>query len=297
VKNEELAQALTSAHHASTEVPAATLGSALQSLVERARAAWPDIDLDDAPFVRYVGERLLPDGDLLDQIASVHADGLYLACACAAGDRGAIERFMTTLWPDIERALAKMGIGTSQREDALSRLSQLLFFGDGKASPIVGTYTGRGTLRSWARSVGLKQALTMRYRDQKLVALRDEILELPASQTNPEMLYLKEFYLEEFRSALGRAIRSVPKRERILLRQHYLDGMTLDTVARVHRVHRATAARWLADAREEVLRRTKQELAGSVDLSPSELVSVMAFVKRQSSFGDDISRIRDALGG
>jgi RNA polymerase sigma-70 factor (ECF subfamily) len=295
VKPEDLASALLAAQpHLEGSSP--ELGAAVESLVARASAEWPGVVVDPASFAAYVGERLPPSGDLLAQLAAVDAPGLYLACACARGAEGAIERFASTVIPEVDRTLAKMAIDRAQREDVVSKLEQLLFFGDGSgAPPIVSSYTGRGTLRAWARSVAVKQALTVRRKDQRQVPIDDELLELAAEQTTPEMAYLRDFYVQEFRAALARAMRAVSRRERNLLRQHYLDGMSLEAVARVHRVHRATAARWLADARESVLRRTKEELTGAIHASPSELESVLAFVRRQSTLGEDMAQLRDVL--
>ncbi len=278
--------------------PRVALGAALSFLIARAKAAWPGIVVDGVCFIRYVASRLHAGGDALEQLGSLDAGGMYIACACVGHDGSAIERCVATLGPQVDRALAQMGLAKPEREDVVATLQQLLFFGDEAGSePILGSYTGRGSLQSWARSVGVKQAFSLRRREHRYALLDDELFDLPADQTTPEMAYLRHFYLEEFRAAFQRAIRAIPKRERNLLKQHYLDGMSLDAVARVHRVHRATAARWLADARQSALDKTRQELTGAVHLSPSEVDSVLTFVRRQSSFGDDIARIKGPLAG
>ncbi len=296
----ELAQVFLQSLSAPSDgkVSEAALGATLRWIIVSAHAAWPDVRVDDLAFIRYLAARTQATTDVLDELASLDAGGLYLACACRSGDAHAIERFMSTMGPHVDRALANMRVGTPEREDVLSRLQQICFFGGGPgAAPIVGTYTGRGSLRNWARSVGVKQALAIRHKDRKLVALDEESLERCADPADPEVAYLRDFYLEEFQAALGRAVRAVPRRERNLLRQHYLDGMSLEAVARVHRVHRATAARWLADAREQVLRGTREELGDALRLSPSELESVLAFVRRQSSFGANMVHVRGVLEG
>jgi RNA polymerase sigma-70 factor (ECF subfamily) len=282
--------------HAGSGVPAEALAGALQSLLATASAAWSEIAIDEAAFVRHVAERLALDRDMLEQLATVDGGGLYIACACLARDVRAIASFVRTFGPVVDGALAKMGLQAAEREDVVARLQELLFFGGGRdAQPIIATYTGRGAMRGFVCSVAVKQALTTRHRDRRLVPIDDDLFDLPADQTSPELAYLRDFYLDVFRTALARASRALSKRERNLLRQHYLDGMSLESVARVRRVHRATAARWLALARENLLCRTRQELTGAIDLSPSELESVLSFVKRQSAFGDDMARIRDAL--
>jgi RNA polymerase sigma-70 factor, ECF subfamily len=272
------------------------LEAALGEMLERARAAWPDLAVGDAAFVRYVAERLPRERAAPDELSAVDAPGLYLACACATRDPRALELFQSTLWPEVLRALSRMGIDPALREEILSKLREQLFFGeqDG-AGPLITGYRGRGTLRSWLQSVGVHQALKVRRKERPLVSIDQLADDLPQDQTDPEMAYLRGFYVEEFRNALGRAMRTLPKRSRNLLRQHYLDKMSLEALAKVHRVHRATAARWLADARDDVFSKTKEELAQAIHLQASELESVMSFVRKQSSFGVHITEVGDAL--
>jgi RNA polymerase sigma-70 factor (ECF subfamily) len=295
VSHEGLVRAFEAEKGVHLDVDAVALGARLHAMVATGRAAWPDVMLEDLAFARYLARCVPAQHDVLDALESLDAEGLYLACACASRDTKAIERFVGALGPEIDRTLVRMNVDAVDRDDLLARLQQIFFFGDSEGrAPLIGSFTGRGTLRAWARSVAVKQALTMRQREQRLVELDDAIFDRPADQTSPDIAYMRELYLEEFRLALGRALQRVSKRERNLLRQHYLDGMSIESVARVHRVHRATAARWLAEARENVLGRTRQELAASIHLTASELESVFSFVRRQSAFGDDVARLWEA---
>jgi RNA polymerase sigma-70 factor (ECF subfamily) len=140
------------------------------------------------------------------------------------------------------------------------------------------------------------EALKVRRKARPMAPMNDLALELPADDPDPEVTYLRSLYVREFRLALSRAMQALARRERLLLRQHYLDKMSLEAVAKAYRVHRATAARWIADARSAVLDKTKSELAEGLHLRPSELNSVLSFVQKQSSFGAHLSEIRRTLG-
>jgi RNA polymerase sigma-70 factor (ECF subfamily) len=265
----------------------------------RARSAWPSIHVDAVTFAAYIGVRAnVAASDLMPALESMDTEGLYLACACNQRAPGAIETFVSSLEPEIQRALAQMGVRGSQQKDQVSRLFQVLLFGesDGKDAAL-GSYGGRGPLRGWARSIAVKMALTLRREDRRLVSLDDEHewLDIPAGDTTPEIAYLRNFYFEAFREALARAIHMIATRDRNLLRQHYLDGLTLDNIARVNGVHRATAARWLANARNNVLARTREELVSAMRLSPSELASMLTFVGHTSSLADNVQQIKEAL--
>jgi RNA polymerase sigma-70 factor (ECF subfamily) len=131
-----------------------------------------------------------------------------------------------------------------------------------------------------------------RKRDRQREATRAEFHEaaelLPAAD-DPELEYLRTQYVSEFKRALGDAFDLLPMRERNLLRQHYLDGLTIEAVARLHRVHRATAARWLADAREVVLVNVRKQMRLRCSLSDVELESLVSAVRDR--FDLSISRV------
>lgn len=64
---------------------------------------------------------------------------------------------------------------------------------------------------------------------------------------DPELSHLKATFAAEFKFALTLAIDELSVRDRNLLRQSVLDGLTIDQLGKLYRVHRATAARWVDD--------------------------------------------------
>jgi RNA polymerase sigma-70 factor (ECF subfamily) len=107
---------------------------------------------------------------------------------------------------------------------------------------------------------------------------------LPA-EGDPELAYLRSRYARELEGALSMALEGLSPRERNLLRQHYRDGLSLDAVARLYRVHRATAARWLADVRQAVLVRVRDTLRAGGALSDSELDSIVRMARSGFDLG------------
>ena len=67
----------------------------------------------------------------------------------------------------------------------------------------------------------------------------------------------------------------------MLLRFHHLDGLTVDDLARMYNVHRATAARWVAAAREAVFEETRLRLHDRLGVDDSTAVSVVKLVQSQ----------------
>ena len=95
------------------------------------------------------------------------------------------------------------------------------------------------------------------------------------------MRVLKDRCRGDLRAAFAVALGELEPRERTLLRQHYLDGLGIDALAPLHRVHRATCARWIEAAREKILRRVKSHLRDALDLPPSDLDSAIVLVQSQ----------------
>ena len=60
---------------------------------------------------------------------------------------------------------------------------------------------------------------------------------------------------------------------------HYIDGLNIDRIGVVFHVHRATVARWIAGAREQLHERTMAEVASGLALSQEELESLLRVVR------------------
>jgi RNA polymerase sigma-70 factor (ECF subfamily) len=86
-------------------------------------------------------------------------------------------------------------------------------------------------------------------------------------------------YRAEFEEAFKAKLAELPLRERNILRLLYVDDLTLDAVARRHRVSSRTVSRWLADVRKALLSHTRRRLAQRV---PAENVDeVLDLVRSQ----------------
>src|SRR4051794_25639190 len=70
----------------------AAIGTKLLEIVTHAAAAYPDLRIDDEVFLRALADRLGEEPSVAD-LAALHGDDLFLACACGLGDRAAINEF------------------------------------------------------------------------------------------------------------------------------------------------------------------------------------------------------------
>ena len=82
--------------------------------------------------------------------------------------------------------------------------------------------------------------------------------------------------------AVEQAARELPAGDRMLLRMHLVDGLTIDDLAAVCGTHRATAARRLARARSTMLEKARSLAIAALGLSgEDELASLSGLLVSQ----------------
>jgi RNA polymerase sigma-70 factor (ECF subfamily) len=183
-----------------------------------------------------------------------------LARACAAGNERAWEVFMVRY----REKLYDIGLHIAREDSAARELSDSLYadlYGtvmrNGERVSKLSSYTGRGSLEGWLRTV-MAQEHVNRYRRQKRMVSLDEETEEGAqfATPDPEPAQAVDARLE---SVTDEALGALAADERFILAAYYLDGRTLAEIARMLSVHESTISRKL-DKVVKSLR--KQVLAG-----------------------------------
>lgn len=219
-----------------------------------------------AAILREIGERYVtvatPEGEVRTLFISLRVEELALARACASGDNSAWEIFLTRYREKLY--LAALGIA---REDSAARdLADTLYadlYGtttrEGQRISKLASYTGRGSLEGWLRTV-LSQEYVNRYRRTKrLVSLDEESDEgVQFRAPDPEQVASADSRLE---LATDEALAFLSGEDRTILSAYYLDDRTLADIARMLGVHESTISRRI-DKLTKGLR--KQILAGLV---------------------------------
>ncbi len=272
---DELAAAFVDA--ADLQAIPAGLGDALAQAIATARAARPTIAAPPIDFATALGNAVGDADDPVAAIASVHTGDLWLATACAAEDRAAIgelDRTLATLRP----TLAKMGASRETVDELLQEICTRLLVAAPDRPPRIRGYRGRSDLRSWLKVAAVRDAVRM-LRRERVPNDPDELDVLMDSGSDPELQVLADGYRQAFRAAFAHALSGLPPRDRNLLRYHLLDELTIDDIGAIHRVHRATAARWLVKIRENLYEATRSEIMRSLALSPNEIDSMLRLIR------------------
>lgn len=265
-------------------MPAVTAAAA--RIRDAGAAAWPGVVLGVDAIAARLEARVADDPEV--KLEGLHDADLYLALACATGDAAAVRAFEDAFVPQIDVALRRMRLAGGASDEVKQALRFELLVADG--APKIADYGGRGELAAWLRISATRKALKLVRRAGKEETL-DEILldHWPGATPDPERKHLRATYSAELKRAIRDAFAGLELRQRNLLRQHLLDELTIDDLARLYRVHRATCARWLADARGELGKQTRKRLVASLGVSGDELESLLRFL--DSDIELSISRI------
>jgi RNA polymerase sigma-70 factor (ECF subfamily) len=252
--------------------PSETSSALIREVHHAGRAAWPDVALDAAPFERHL-ERHRAGVELAGWLAQARVTDLYLACACVEGVPGAIAAFERVYMPLVDEWLRRGAQTAEARDEVRQRLRERLLVGARK----LGDYSGRGTLAKWLEVVTLRLVVDVA-RERKDV-LADDSGSLGGATPDPEIEFIKERYRVQFKQALQRGIASLEVEQRTLLKLHFIDGVTLDQLAELFHVHRATVARRIAGARERILDAAKALLERELGVPPEEVERELRLVR------------------
>lgn len=204
---------------------------------------------------------------------------LYLAFACASGSSAAKTR-LGAMVMKTSVASAKVRIPEATVDDARQTVFERLL-GSAGAPGKIASYDGRGPLGAWLRVAVAREALYL-HRRAAQSATDDwiaELVKIAAPEDDPELGALKQELRAECRGALERAARTLSSRERALLRQHLVLGMTVDALGPIYGVHRATAARWIGAAKDALLERFYAEVERSTGLRRAEVQALRSLVQ------------------
>ncbi len=274
-----LADALLEARDASDDVDRDALEALLVELLKAARSRYPGVRLDAEHFARHLGSRIAGGQAVFDALGHLRAEDLYLARACVSGDRNAIASFESECMRGADGALRRRSIDEDTVEEAKQNIRERLLVGGG--SPRLVEYDGKGDLRQWVRITVLREAIYLSKRSKRHEPMTYDLLTLPHGSDDPEVAYFKKRYRAEYKEAFEAALSALSARERSLLRQQFILGLTVDEIGTIYDVHRATAARWVKAARDDLIARARRELAARVGLSDAEIETIVKMIDSQ----------------
>jgi len=201
-----------------------------------------------AEILADVAMKYLPPGTTQAEahtfLLSLRAEELALARACAAGHNTAWELFLIRYREKLYQCALRIAREDSAARDLADTLYAELYgtsTRDGERVSKLASFTGRGSLEGWLRTV-LAQEFVNRYRrTRRLVSLDEEGEEgAQFAAPEPEPVPSPDLRLE---LATDAALASLSSEERMVLAAYFLDGRTLAEIARLLGVHESTISR------------------------------------------------------
>ena len=223
-------------------------------------------------LLRSVGSKCLPARasakDARSFYEGLHLPELALAHACAEGKDSAWQKFML-----LYRAkLYSMALHIAKEDSAAHELADSVYadlFGlrtrDGCRLSKLASYTGRGSLEGWLRTVLAQQHID-RYRTQRrLVSLDEQEQDLPVTTGNNGVDPLKEDSCAadpRLKAAVDATLASLDAEESFMLSAYYLDQRRLVEIAQMMGVHASSISRRLDKLAGMLRKRIVAELVG-----------------------------------
>lgn len=258
----------------------ATLAADLEGIWGRAVLAWPGVELAPETFFAFVARRI--DAEAVAALGTLRAEDLYLLCAYLEGDSGAAALFEANYLAPAKRAVRRLKAGDDEVAEMIQRLRYRLLL-DRAVDPERRHYVGSGSLVSWLCVCAVREVWRQRRLDKRTSGFGEEgtLDELPAGEEDNELAYLKELYRGEFKAAFQEALTSLSAKQRNILRYHVCKGLNIAAIGAIYGVHRATVARWIARAREELRDRTRDGLVRRARIDRHQFDSILRLIDSQ----------------
>ncbi|MBL8954317.1 MAG: sigma-70 family RNA polymerase sigma factor [Myxococcaceae bacterium] len=232
--------------------------------LERARAAWPGLALDESEFLAWLELRTAGAKE-------INVEDLWLVRACELNLPKALSLFERQA---LKPALA--GLPERIRADVGQRVLQRLFTG---ADPKIRQYRGRGRLARWLHVVALRESRTERQQAER-ETVPDDLSRLAGAISASGTSGLERALHKQAQGVLARALEALGPDERSLLARHFLGGETHQALANELGIPRSTVAYRLTRLTQRVLESTRSGLR-ELGLTPSQLESLLGAMRSQ----------------
>jgi RNA polymerase sigma-70 factor, ECF subfamily len=228
----------------------------------------------------------------VDFLASLNANDLCLAAACAKGDDAAWEDFFReyrSYLLSVARTMTQDAGAAEQLADStFAELYGLREAGGARISKF-SFYSGRGSLRGWLRAVVFQLSADHHRQTSRLVQTDEpeemdrlaHAAERPAPKTTTDLEFVRDRYRDAVAGSLRRAIGDLESRERLLLAYYYYDEMTLREIGQLFDVHEATISRWLAKVQKHVRKLVEKGLVRDHSFNRREVAEAIELAAEQ----------------
>ncbi|MGV3619171.1 MAG: sigma-70 family RNA polymerase sigma factor [Archangium sp.] len=195
---------------------------------------------------------------------------LVLTRAAMAGEPWALDVLEREVFVVARDRLA-LRYDRARADEALQYVREQLLV----SRPGLDAYQGRGSLLSWVMVIAARRVLALSTPAETEL---DE--DLPIEDVDVDVALIRARYASTFKRALSRAIASLERRQRLVLRMHVVDGLSAEKIAAVFHVHRATVTSWISSARDDIKTRVAQFVREEAGIGANEFDSIVHVVQQ-----------------
>jgi len=260
--------------------PGTELGDRFLTWAAVARAEHAGLELELDAFAEHVARVLEQAPSPESAFSELDAGDLFLAAGCLHRHSLALATFEERYLRPLRTFVSEIDASPARLDELKQLLRERLFVAEVPGStPRIGSYTGRGALGSWVQIAARRLALSS-LRGRKTIELPDDdAFDQLLVGTDPELDYVRLRYAQEFRQAFEAALQELSSHERLLLRLHFVDAVSLTRIAGVYKVSQSTISRRLQQARETVGALMKESLKALLGITGSEFESLLRLVE------------------
>jgi RNA polymerase sigma-70 factor (ECF subfamily) len=184
--------------------------------------------------------------EIRELYTSLRVEELALARACALGHEHAWEVFLTRYREklyDVAGYITKESSAARELADSIYAELYGTATRDGQRASKLASYTGRGSLEGWLRTVMAQEHINRYRRQRRLVSLDEETEEgIQFASAESEAAIAVDPRVE---AAVDEVLVALPSEDRFVLASYFLDERTLAEIARTLGVHESTISRKL----------------------------------------------------
>ena len=180
--------------------------------------------------------------------------------------------------------MQRLRLDDSEVGEVQQLVRQSLFLAEGGGIPRIAAYNGSGPLGAWVRTIAIRVAIDMVRKERRVRGHDEVVLDgiLVEEPDAPDLAHLKRTHGDDLRAALAEGIAELDAEDQLMLRLHYVDGLSTVKIAALQQQHPVTVLRRLGRVRAQLLRHIKRFMRTRRGVSGSQLDSIVRLV--QSDF-------------
>lgn len=261
-------------------------------------------------------ENLPSSRELKDFIKQLYVEDIYLSIACEKGDEKAWLEFDQTYRSYLQKVAIACTNSFSDAEEIVLNIYCELYgtsLKEGKRNSKFSTYSGRGSLRGWLKTIILNSSVDLHRASESIVSLDEIVDEMgegtahsfinKTEQDNEKQIIThleRKKYFKACSDALEEAFKKLNDHEKLLLLYYHVEKLKLKDIAKIvelpssplknlfrqriksnTRVHESTIKRWLDKTYLKLHKHFRKELSDSKKLKPEEIEVCLKIVTEE----------------